>query len=132
MLPFGNFNHTGNRDLRFAHEVIDFVFLEEKFDALGHLAGDSAGTLHHLAEIEVDAFDRKAKLVRLLEAAIEFRALEQGLGGYATPVKARAAGALHFDAGDFLAELSGANRSCIARWAAADYNEIVRCRVRHG
>lgn len=111
--------------MAFANEVIDFVFLEEEFDAFGHLRGHVARAAHDFGEVEGDVFGGDAVNVALFHFLVEFGAFEEGFCWDAAPVEAGAAGAFEFDAGDFFAELSGADRACVACGPAANDNKIV-------
>jgi hypothetical protein len=125
VLALGDLDHAGDGHLGAADEVIDLVLAKEKLDALGHLPGDAARAVHDLGEIETDLLCRDAERFGLLQRAVKLGALEQRLGRNAAPVQAGAAGALELDARDFLAELTGANGTRIARRATADDDEIV-------
>jgi hypothetical protein len=67
----------------------------------------------------------------MLDLIEELGALEQCLGGDTTPIEAGASGAFLFDAGDFFAELPGANSSSITGGATTDYNEIILGLIGH-
>jgi hypothetical protein len=129
----GDLDHAGGGHMGVADDVVHLVLAEEELDALGHLLGDIARAQHDGGEVERDLLDDQADGIGLLDLLVELRALEQGLGGDAAPVQTGAARALHFDAGHFFAQLSGANRARVARRAAADDDEVVvRSSVSHG
>ncbi len=125
LVALDDLDHAGGGHGGLADDVVDLVLAEERLDALGHLAGDAARALHDRGEIEADLLHADAVDVRLLDLGVELGALEQGLGRDAAPVETGAAGALHLDARDFLAELAGANGARVARGAAADDDEVV-------
>jgi hypothetical protein len=119
VFAFGDRHHARRSYLRATDEVIYLVFLKQKLDALGHLARHAARTLHDFGEIKTHVFYGNAVSVGLFDFPEKLRALQQRLGRDTAPVKARAARALHLDARDFLAELSGADRTRVARWVTA-------------
>lgn len=89
-----------------AADVVDFVFLEEEFDAAGEAVGDFARAADDGGPVVGDAFDFEAELGGAVgEGVVEFGVFEESLGGEASPVEAGSAGAVGFDAGDFFTEL---------------------------
>ena len=121
----GDFDQARHIDAALADDVLNLVLLEQKTDALGHLVGDRARALHDLGKIHRDFFALKAVDLGVAHGVVKLGALEQGLGGDATPVEAGAAGALHLDAGDLAPELAGANRARVAGRPAANDDQII-------
>ena len=89
--------------------MIDLVFLKEEADALSHRIGHIAGTANDLGKIVLETAHGDTEVFAVLYFLVQLRTLEKCFGGNTTPVQASASGALLLDAGNFLAELSGAD-----------------------
>ncbi len=116
-----------------AADVVDLVLFKEEFDAAGEFVGDLAGATDHGGPVVGKVIELQAELRRLLgQRLVDFGVLEERFGRDAAPVEAGAASAVDFDAGDFFAELGGADGGDVAGRAAADDDEIVGHGIRNG
>ena len=87
-----------DRDLVFAGEcccaadVIDFVLLEQEFDALGETLHGGVLRCHHLLEIELDIPNFYAALLGVVEdLVVQMRVIEEGFRRYTANVQTRSA-----------------------------------------
>jgi hypothetical protein len=109
-----------------AAEVVDLVLLEEELDASGELVGNIAGTPDDLRPVVAEVVEAEAELGGLVaHGQIHVGVLDERLRGNAAPVETGPAGAVVLDAGDFLAELGGADGADIAGGSAADDDKVV-------
>ena len=112
-------------------DVIDLVLLEEELDASTQFVGDFAAAADDLAPVEAQAFHLQTELLGAMgDGVIELRIFQQSLGRNAAPVETRSTSAIHFDAGHFFAELSGANGTNVSGWSATNNNEVVGHEIR--
>ena len=70
-----------------ATDVVDFVFLEEKFDATGETVGNLAGAADDLRPVVVQIIKRETKCICFLcECLEELSILKQCFGRNTSPV----------------------------------------------
>ncbi len=123
---FFDFNLTASGDGAEALYIVDLVLLEEEFDATGELSGNLARASDDLGPIVLEIVEAQSELPGIvLELVVEVGVFEKGFGWNTSPVEAGSTGALHLDAGDFLSELTGANRGDVASRASSDDDKIV-------
>jgi len=108
-----------------AHVHVDFIFLHQELNALGHAVGDVAAAAHHLAEIVLGILHRNSVFLGVLNVLKHLRTLNQRLSGNAAPVKADSAQAFFFNHRRFQAQLASADRGHIAAGAGAQYQYVV-------
>ena len=70
---------------------LHFVLAEEKFDAFGVLVDDLVLARQHRRPIQLELGDLDAELLGVLEVVVDFRVMQQHLGGDAADVQAGAA-----------------------------------------
>ncbi len=125
-IRIGDFNHAGFGDGGGAAEVVDFVFLEEHFDAASQFVDHAAAAADDFGPIERKLVEGHAEIAGMLgHQLVKFGVAEERFGRDATPVEASAAGAFHFDAGHLFAELCGADRADVSGGSAAYHDEVV-------
>src|SRR5262249_48815883 len=104
-----------------AEDALDFVLLEEEFDALGVLVDDRLLAALPDLEVELDAADVDAELLGPTDLFVDLGVLEKRLGRDAAAMRACAPDErILLDDGDFHSELAGADAGDIAARAAAD------------
>ncbi|MNI43440.1 hypothetical protein D3C73_977700 [compost metagenome] len=118
---------AGPVDVPPALDPVDLVFAKEKLDALGQPGHAFIFLFHHLGEIE-RGFDLDTQVgeFRTHGRIVEFRRVQQSLGGHATDVQAGAAerGA-SFYAGRLQSQLARTDRCVVATGATTEYHDVI-------
>ncbi|KIR13072.1 hypothetical protein PFLU4_58270 [Pseudomonas fluorescens] len=114
-------------DVAPAFDPVDLVLAKQKLDALGQAGHAFVLLLHHLRKVEGGAdFNAQVGEFRSRGGFVQFRGMQQGLGGHAADVQAGAAqGGSAFDTGGFQAQLPGPNRRVIPAGSAAQNDHVV-------
>ena len=73
---------------------------------------------------KLNALDREAQGVGLLQPIVELSALQQGLARDTAPVQAGASGTFHLHTGNFFAQLARPDGGRVAGGSAADDDQI--------
>ena len=100
------------------HNDIDVVFLEQELNTLAHSLGHTARALHHSRQIGIGGLGVDTVGGGMVDIVEYLSALEESLGGDATPVKANTAQVFTFDDSCFHAQLRGFDGSHITTRAA--------------
>ena len=105
---------------------LHFIFAEKKFDALGVPVDDAVLAREHRGPIQLEFGHLDAKFLGVLECVVDFRVVQQNLGGDAADVKAGSPEkSVLFDDQSFQAPLRGANRGDVTARPAANDGQIV-------
>ena len=122
-----DFDFPFPKNLAATLDVIDLVFLEEKFDALGQAVNRFGFLSHHLLEINFQLAGLDAHAFKLvLRCCVEFGSMQKRLGRDTSDIQAGAAQhATILDAHGLQAELSGTNCAIVAAGAATDNDDVV-------
>ena len=102
------------------------VRLQQLADAARHLLDDAVLPVLHLVRIDRRAGDGDAGVGHVMRLREKVRVRNQRLGRDAAPVDAHAADFFLLDAGDFEAELTGADGARVAAGSTAENDDIVR------
>ena len=87
-----DFDLVFTRECRCATDIIDFVLLEQEFDALGETVNGGVLRCHHLLEIELDIADLYAALLGIMQdLVVQVRVIEEGFRRYTANVQTCAA-----------------------------------------
>jgi len=121
----GDLNLAAGQELAIAHDDVDLVLLHQELHPLGHAVGNATGTVDHATEIDLGLGHLDAVILGVLDVFEHVGALEQRLGGDASPIQADAAQGFTFDDGGLQTELGGADGGYITTGAAAEYHDIV-------
>ena len=110
-----------------ASHGLHFVFAEEKLDALGVPVDDAVLARQRRWPIQFEFGDVDAKFFGVFERVVDFRVVQQDLGGDATDVKTGPSEeTVLFDDQSLQAPLRGADGGHVTAGSAADDSQIVR------
>ena len=119
-------NAAGSVVLAPALHPLDFVFLEEEFDAFGVLGDDFGFARQDVGPINFQAGDFEAEFIGIFEVIVDVRVMQKNFGGNAADVQAGATEEgvlLHYDC--LQAQFAGADRRYVTAWTATDNRYIV-------
>ena len=94
------FHLTAFLDFTVALDVLDFILLNQELNPFAHFICYAAASFDDGVKL-MGAAGLYSKVLGMFDVFIHLCALEQSLGGYATPIEANATEALFFDDSGF-------------------------------
>src|SRR6266516_1196978 len=120
-------DHAGTSDRSLAAKGDDLVFFHQEVGSHSQLLDDFVLPRLHEAKVQVDVFVKNAELFTVEGLFVEVGVEEEGVCGYADPMKTGAAKlGVFLNQGDVQAELSGLDGCDVASRARPDHGHVVK------
>ena len=105
--------------------MFDFIFAEKVSDPICHLFDDIVFEGHDCWEVDCGVGGFDAAMGEVMGEVVEaVGGIEEGFGGDAADVETGSAEEFSFDAGDFQAELRGADGGGVSAGSGSDDDEV--------